>query len=235
MGQRSLTTKLSRSWSRCPEGQQCKYRFYGTALHSEQPLINFDVNRRQPNASLNASPDNVQHTSNASDSQEVESIVEAISNRFNENEDNIKKEVLSINSKVQRFEDKFTREIHKLEKLSEERQKMLEDNMKAFLETVFVAISKQSNANVNGIVERMARIEERQRKAIETLDMKVKNLDVLLEHKNRQLEELNKKFLELKSQKEKSEITSDIGKHCQLYEGLTEHIVTHVGKKSSTI
>ena len=156
---------------------------------------------------MNASPDNVQHTSNASDSQEVESIVEAISNRFNENEDNIKKEVLSINSKVQRFEDKFTREIHKLEKLSEERQKMLEDNMKAFLETVFVAISKQSNANVNGIVERMARIEERQRKAIETLDMKVKNLDVLLEHKNRQLEELNKKFLELKSQKEKSEIT----------------------------
>ena len=189
-------------------------QFYGTALHSEQPLINFDVNRRQPNASLNASPNNVQHTSNASNPQEVESIVEAISNRFNENEDNIKKE------------------IHNLEKLSEERQKKLEDNMKAFLETVFVAISNQSNANVNGIVERMAQTEERQRKAIETLDLKVKNLDNLLEHKNRQLEELNKKFLELKSQKEKSEITevtSDAIVNCM--QGLTEHIVTDLSTK----
>ena len=189
-------------------------QFYGTALHSEQPLINFDVNRRQPNASLNASPNNVQHTSNASNPQEVESIVEAISNRFNENEDNIKKE------------------IHKLEKLSEERQKELEDNMKAFLETVFVAISNQSNANVNGILERMTQTEERQRKAIETLDLKVKNLDNLLEHKNRQLEELNKKFLELKSQKEKSEITevaSDVIVNCM--QGLAGHIVTDVSTK----
>ena len=38
------------------------------------------------------------------------------------------------------------------------------------------------------------------------LDLRVKNLDILLEHKNRQLEEVMK-FLELKSQKEKTEIS----------------------------
>ena len=188
-------------------------QFYGTALG--EPLINFEVVSQQPYDSRSTTPNNVQQNGNTSrNSQEVESIVEAISNRFNENEDNIKKEIQS------------------LEKLSEERQKKLEDNMKAFLETVFVAISNQSNANVNGILERMAQTEERQRKAIETLDLKVKNLDNLLEHKNRQLEELNKKFLELKSQKEKSEITevtSDAIVNCM--QGLTEHIVTDLSTK----
>ena len=74
-------------------------QFYGTALGG--PLINFEVVTQQPYDSRSTTPNNVQQNGNISrSSQEIESIVDAISNRFTENENNIKKEVLSVKSEL---------------------------------------------------------------------------------------------------------------------------------------
>ena len=116
-------------------------QFYGTAL--DEPLINFEAEPQRPNSrSSNSSVNNANLIDSVNNSQEVESIVQAISNRFVESEVNIKTEVKKSEVRVNKMLEDF-------QNRTEERQKKSEENMKAFLETVFVAISNQFNANIN--------------------------------------------------------------------------------------
>ena len=192
-------------------------QFYGTAL--DESLINFEAEPQRPNSrSSNSSVNNTNLIDNVNNSQEVESIVQAISNRFVESEVNIKTEVKKSELRVNRMLENF--------------QKKSEETMKALLDTAFIAVSNQISGNVKAIVEKNSHTEETLKRAIDTLDVKVKNLNTLLDVKNRQLEEINRKYVELKSRKEKteiSEVASDVIVNCM--QGLAGHIVTDVSTK----